>query len=723
MSKQLALGDLLVSLFTPEELRGFLRDGPDGEAILNSLPTNASFTELANASVEAMVRRGLVDERLFERLAQTRPGRAEDIEPALRAWQEEERRAERSQASWDFFIAYARPDRPWARELYEELSTLGCRVFLDVYGVTPGEIWDLAVLDAQRQSLVTVVLLSSATGRAFAQREAIATGLSLARDSSSEHRVVPVYLEESHPAEVLPFALRRIKGLSVREDGGLEGVALQLRSLLETLGTRLEARLESGDGELRDLARRFFQAAGRQVKDSVSPNELYVPEPVEVCGAARPSRVEVRGLAERVRPGVIGYFVHRGELPLDTDAALDTLRVQGHSIVPIAERLMAASLQDDNAAAVLHEVSRQGRGGDNLFSTHNALVDRRFLFGRSELLARIGSALGRGEQILLSGTRKSGKTSFLNILRQDLEQPVAFIDLQRYDRARPGWVEELLHEVVAAYDRWGVHRHKDWPASLPGSDRPADGLELEAMLAERRRWHSERGPLTRLVVILDELERLLPQPGETEMARSFIRGTGALRALAQSSERLLSVIAADLRPAANRRNRLAGGTNPFFAFFQEVPLPLLDRESVDEMVRTIGRMMGVVDIETVFLEQLFALSGGHPFVARMLAGAAHKRRQNPEELHLNDLLEGIAELEDDDVLGNFFSENFWSPLDPAEQRLLLAVADGKPLEGSPAARASLRRQGLIVDGRISIGAFADWIHRGQSADRKLAATG
>ncbi len=150
---------------------------------------------------------------------------------------------------------------------------------------------------------------------------------------------------------------------------------------------------------------------------------------------------------------------------------------------------------------------------------------------------------------------------------------------------------------------------------------------------------------------------------------------------------------------------------------------MLDRDSVDEMVRTLGRKMGVVDVETQFLEQLFDLSGGHPFVARMLAGAAYERRQYPDELHLDDLREGIAELEDDDVLGNFFSENFWLPLNTAEQRLLVAVADGKPLEGSPGARASLRRQGLIVDGRIPIGAFAEWITRSQSAGRKLAAAG
>ncbi len=479
---------------------------------------------------------------------------------------------------------------------------------------------------------------------------------------------------------------------------------------------------EAGKEALGHLAWRFFDAAGRQVGDGDDTSKLSVPEPVEICSERRPSRFDVRRLAAQLRPGLIGYFVHQGELPIDTEETLDTLRLQGKSIVPLSERLMSASLQDGTVPAVLHTVSQQGRGGDNLFRTRTALVDHRFFFGRSEILARIGSALGRGEQIILTGARKSGKTSFLNILRQNLEQPVAFIDLQRYDRMDPSWVGTLLHEIVAAYDRWGANRHEDWPAASADGSHPADALQFERMLDERRRWHSEREPLSRLVVMLDELERLLPQPRDATVVQSFIRAAGALRALSQGEDRFLSIIAADLRPTANRRNSLGDGTNPFFEFFQEIPLPLLDRDSVDEMVRTIGRMMGVFDVETPFLEELFDLSGGHPFVARTLAGAAYEWSKTSDELHLEDLRQGVAELEDDDVLGNFFAENFWSSLDEDEQHLLVAAAWGQPEEGRRDARASLIHQGLLLGGQIPIATFVDWIRRSQGAGEKRAVT-
>lgn len=729
MSRQLQLRELLVSLFTPEELRRFLLHGPDGEAILRSLPENTSFADLAEASVEALVRRGLVDERFFERMTEARPRRVKDIESALRAWQKAGRQVEKRAAEWDFFIAYANQDRQQARKLYDALQSLGCRVFLDVSDISLGENWPRALHEAQMQSLATIVLLSRFSS-SLSLREEIVAAVDLSR--RGDHRVIPVFLEDPEQIEV-PYFLRTIQGIKLQEEGDLPRAARELQSSLPSFAILQEAILHAGDKELRSLARDFFRAARRQIEHSDDPNELYVlvegvqgrmsePEPVEVCGELRPSRVDVRKLAARLRPGLIGYFVHRGELPLDTEAALDTLRVQGQSIVPLSERLMSTALQDDNASAVLHTISQQGRGGDDLFRTRNALVDRRFLFGRAELLARIGSALGRGEQILLTGSRKIGKTSFLNILRQDLVQPTAVIDLQRYDRASAGWVEQLFFEIVSAYDRWGANRYRDWPAE-PGCLLPSGTLELECALGERRRWHAERGPLSRLVVILDELERLIPQPGEAEVARAFIRGSGALRALAQGGDRFLSIIAADLRPTANRRNRLTGGTNPFFEFFQEVPLPLLTRESVDEMIRTIGRMMGVIHVETPFLEELFHLSGGHPFVARTLASAAYQQRGKQDRLQLEDLHEGLAELEDDDVLGNFFDENFWAPLDGEERRLLVATADGAFSNDCPRARASLKRQGLVVDGKIPIAAFADWISRYQGGGAEKVAAG
>jgi len=230
----------------------------------------------------------------------------------------------------------------------------------------------------------------------------------------------------------------------------------------------------------------------------------------------------------------------------------------------------------------------------------------------------------------------------------------------------------------------------------------------------RREWQLARKSDERLVVVLDEIERVFPSPSEVVPARKFIRAAGALRSLGQSgADRFVSIIAADLRPEANRLNRLGRtGTNPFFNFFQEVPLPLLSREAVDEMISSIGRAMGITTVDGNFLQQVFALAGGHPFVSRLLAGAAYRCRSGDRaRLSVEDLNNGLDDLNERDALGSFFRENLWGELRDSERRLLSDHVGGCTSAGAgdEAAHAFLRALGLLDRGTIPIGLFASWV--------------
>jgi hypothetical protein len=80
VSKAKRLEELLLSLFTPEQLRGFLREGAQGNEILDALPgSSASMAMLVEVAAGELSRRGLVDKALFDRLCDARPGRAGDV--------------------------------------------------------------------------------------------------------------------------------------------------------------------------------------------------------------------------------------------------------------------------------------------------------------------------------------------------------------------------------------------------------------------------------------------------------------------------------------------------------------------------------------------------------------------------------------------------------------------------------------------------------------------
>jgi hypothetical protein len=641
-----------------------------------------------------------------------------------------------SEPGWDVFISYGRADRIFVRELADALSGAHLRVFVDVDNLQAGDAWDTTILDALDRSSSAVVILSSAHGQSSFQDAELKHLLRLRAER--DYRVVPVLLDGLEPA-AMPFPLSHLHALNATgltpsevaarlvpilappsaPSRGAWGAWERLRDLIGgALAGTPTARpsADAPDATLIGLCRQFFAAAGREPTTGGTGVDLLVPEPV-VC-RDRPTATAVDRVTSALPQGGVGYLVHRNILAPELELRLDHARLHGVPVVALAERVLAAALADGNPRSVLDALTADARASQNLFRTHNSIIDRRFLFGRAGILAQIGTALRDGEHILLSGSRKSGKTSVLNILRQDLDDhPVVSLDLQLLDRRDAGWPARLFADILAAYDRWGaVHFDGDWPAD---ARQPADGLAFRDLLALRREWHLARGPIATMLLLLDELERLLPLPSEPDVAHHFVRATGALRAVGQGNDRWLSIIAADLRPSANRINQLPGGvTSPLFQFFQEIPLPLLDRAAIAEMVQTLARMMGTSRVEEAVIDGVYRRSGGHPWVARTIAGAAWQQRAASDTLAAGDLDRGLEQLDDDDVLGHFFKTNFWADMTALEQDALVQVARGAATAPPAEIRASLRRQGLLVDGAIPIAAFAEWIvdhQHGQSS--------
>jgi hypothetical protein len=135
---------------------------------------------------------------------------------------------------FDFFIAHAGADLDSAEELYQLLGARST-VFLDSRTLLPGDDWDVELTHAQRRSRVSVVLVSSKSGAAYYQREEVAAAIAMAREDSTTHRVVPVYVDDILNREV-PYGLRIKHALSLSRDGGWPGVAQRLFDLLAKMG-------------------------------------------------------------------------------------------------------------------------------------------------------------------------------------------------------------------------------------------------------------------------------------------------------------------------------------------------------------------------------------------------------------------------------------------------------------------------------------------------------
>jgi hypothetical protein len=118
-------------------------------------------------------------------------------------------------------------------------------VFLDSKCLLPGDDWDQELAAAQRNSLITVVLISAKTNKAYYQREEIAAAIAMAREDKKRHRVIPVYLEGSRNKAIL-YGLRLKHGIDLVEQKGMLSVAQKLIDTLhEITKNRIKVKSEN----------------------------------------------------------------------------------------------------------------------------------------------------------------------------------------------------------------------------------------------------------------------------------------------------------------------------------------------------------------------------------------------------------------------------------------------------------------------------------------------
>jgi hypothetical protein len=636
------------------------------------------------------------------------------------------------------YISYRRADTAGVvARLYDQLRhALGPEnVFLDVDAIFPGVDFAQAIESAIANATVVLVIIGSGwvtdsdrDGEPRLLHPDDHIRLEIATALSRDVRVIPVLVGGVRMPRTIDLptdiaALSRRNAFPIRYETFASDVARLVDTILRIdeqgagrgASTVPRARLTAVGEELRAVAVEFFNTAGRTVLDTLD-RRLLGPEPILIVDSSSLSEQDVADIGGAARGGRRLYLVHPDRLDDASVHQLDQLRAHGSAIVTLSGNTMAAAITDTRTRAVLLELEREYGSDRNLFETRNSVIDERFLFGRSELLTRLGGAIAAAESVLLTGLRKAGKTSVLNILRQHLiDYPVCHVDLQRFDRSDERWPHRLFAVMLEAYDRWGR-------AQCPGWDfaTSRDGDAFTEM--DRRREHQDnQGRSTPFVLLLDEMERVLPLPGEVEAAAHFARAAGLIRALAQTHPGWLVVIGADLRPTANRMNLLPNGeTNPLFQFFEETPIRLLGVDAVDEMIRSLCHAMGVWNVDRRLGRAVFRLSGGHPALVRMLAGASYRRRKDSHHLRSADLPHGLDDLAESNLLGSFFAENFWGPMTEPERQIMTGASATRPRgifsrraqagdEVDAEARAALIGQGLLRDGRVAVGAFADWI--------------
>ena len=322
-------------------------------------------------------------------------------------------------------------------------------------------------------------------------------------------------------------------------------------------------------------------------------------------------------------------------------------------IVPLPQEIIETS---DSPLAALRRVLDTWLYRRDLFAEKFPVVGRLF-FGRNRILAELREAIASARPSGIFGLRKVGKTSLLKECARRssaIGDIVIYIDLLKVpsDINDTRWLywrmANLLFEEVNKIRSTSMH----WRLGgkyLDILDVPPDFLIATAFNADMEMLiqsiqQEKFQPQPKIVILLDEIERILPTVLGKGGFEGFFDFFGYLRGVAQESGNLV-VIVTGANPSVVEASQFEGRDNPVFNFFQGIYLQLLEENEAKLMMRRLGRGMGIdFDDSPDSCEYIFELLGGHPYLTREFCSLlAKKHTERPLKITKSDVKGYIEE--------------------------------------------------------------------------------
>lgn len=283
-------------------------------------------------------------------------------------------------------------------------------------------------------------------------------------------------------------------------------------------------------------------------------------------------------------------------------------------------------------------------------------------FGRTTEFQQIVSAIERGQSIGVFGLRKTGKTSLLHFVagrRRDAGRAVVWVDISGLANADDFRVRLLEGAWVAAR---GLGANEDEMPRLRTLNRNGElkvGIDLMRLHWLRDLEALSRHARGRLEVFIDEIDQLHPDRSHLGAdANDMMIALTQLRGMIQSAEPQsgLVLLCAGVDPALFERPLLAAGTdNLLYKLVRLMYLAPLSRDEMAEMVRDLGRRMGVRVRGHEVIDFLFEEYGGHALLTRKACSlAVQERRKDEIPWHMS--LESLEEGARKDVEGSPFRQ-------------------------------------------------------------------
>lgn len=265
----------------------------------------------------------------------------------------------------------------------------------------------------------------------------------------------------------------------------------------------------------------------------------------------------------------------------------------------------------------------------DLFDFSEPLKKDFYFFGRNDLTISIIEKHQANQNFGLFGLRKAGKTSIIyDVIRKlsSKDSIGVLIDCQNPSFSFRRWNQALHYVLCRAYEISDIKvtvNEKEFTE------------ENAAYLFEKSIIELSSKTSKRILLLFDEIENItFEKSGVSHWCDGldFVYFWQGIRSAFHHTTNVFTFCILGTNPKCIEVPTITGKDNPIFNAFQPCYIPGFDQEHTREMVRKLGRLMGIKFDEGVYT-RLTEDYGGHPFLIRQVCSAiAKKYDQRPVQI-------------------------------------------------------------------------------------------
>ncbi|WP_428658160.1 hypothetical protein [Runella sp.] len=258
----------------------------------------------------------------------------------------------------------------------------------------------------------------------------------------------------------------------------------------------------------------------------------------------------------------------------------------------------------------------------DLFAFESPLKKDLYFFGRNDLVLKLVNRHRSNENTALFGLRKTGKTSVIFGIKRILEslgEYIVFIDCQNPSLHKRHWngvlwyiVEEIIIQICPDLTNEQENEYTELNATIL--------FEKNLKLLQRKINNKS------VLLVFDEIENITFNTSPSlhwTADLDFVLLWQSIRTVFQKNTNLFSFFIVGTNPNAIETAQIRGKDNPIFNQIYFEYIPNFDVPQIREMVRKLGRIMGLKFEETIY-SKLTEDFGGHPFLVRHVCSIINK---------------------------------------------------------------------------------------------------